>query len=135
MKTERERIEAAWQMEGSIRRLNLLPAVNKAVQAALVPPGGEWRCVVTPGASMRLIDWEGVQVALVNPRDDLPDRIEGEVAMGLRATPAMDRALRVIFVLAQDAANLDLIRDIARAAIDYVEQPAPAIPEPAEESE
>ena len=135
MKTDLEKINAAWDEEGSLARLGLRPSADKAIQAALIPPGGDWRCVVLPAAVTRSIIWNGTEVALVNPGGDLRDSTEGEVAMGIRATPAMDRALRVISGLASNPENLDLIGRIARAAIDYVEQPAPTIADPDDEEE
>lgn len=126
-------INRAWYEEGSIRRLGMLPAANKAIQTALVPDGGDWQCVAPEGAITRTILWRGTEVALMNPRGDLLDSTEGAIAMGMRATPVMDKALRAIFVLAEKPENLDLIRRAARAAIDYVEQPAPRLVEPAEE--
>ena len=130
-----EKIRSAWEDEGSICRLGMRPAADKTIQGALVPPGGDWSCVALDGAVTRSIIWNGTEVALVNPRGDMVDHIEGQIAMGMRATPVMDRALRVISVLASDAENLDLIRRIARAAVDLVEQPAPAIVEPDESDE
>jgi hypothetical protein len=128
-------IHDAWDQEGSIRRLGLLPFADKAIQKALVPPGGDWQCVAEDGAITRSVMWNHKEVALINPGGWMLDRLEGDIAMGIRATPVMDRALRVIFVLARDPANLDLIGKIARAAIDYVEQPAPAIVEPEGETD
>lgn len=122
-----QRINAAWQEEGSIRRLGMLPAANAEVQAAMIPSGGDWRCVAEEGAITRTIMWRAIEVAQVNPRGDMPDDTEGQIAMGLRATPLLDRAMRAIFVLAKDPANLELIGDMARAAIEYIEQPAPAL--------
>lgn len=130
MSDDTKAIEDAWYAE----RVARVPA-DKTLQAALVPPGGNWRCIAEQGATTRSIVWNEMEVALVNPRGDFLDHLEGELAMGIRATPIMDKALRVIFVLARDPANLDLIGRIARAAIDYVEQPAPAMPEPDEEEE
>jgi hypothetical protein len=130
--TEREIIKRAWDEEGSITRLDMRPATDLAVQDALIPPRGDWRCVVPEGRITRSIVWNDIELAQVNPRGDMPDRLEGEIAMGLRAAPVMDRALRVISVLAADPTNLQLICRIARAAIDYVEQPSPEIPEPEE---
>jgi len=127
-----EKIHQAWDEEGSLLRLGMRPAADKAIQAALIPPGGDWRCVALEGAIMRSITWQDMEIALVNPRGDMHDHLEGEIAMGIRATPIMDRALRVIFVLARNTENLGLVERIARAAIDYVEQPAPRIPEPEE---
>ena len=135
MKTDRSKIEDAWQEEGSLARTGLRPAGDKAIQAALIPPGGDWQCVAEDGAITRSIVWNRTEVALINPRGDLRDQTEGRIAMGIRATPVMDRALRVIFVLAREAENLDLIGRIARAAIDYVERPAPPVHEPEEEAE
>ena len=74
-------------------------------------------------------------MALVDPLDSMGHFLGGEISMGLCATPIMDRALRVISVLAADPENLDLIQRIASAAIDSVERPAPALKEPDEESE
>ena len=133
-KDEARRINDAWQEEGSIGRLGLRPAANSAVQSAIIPGGGDWQCVAPEGAITRSIVWRGTEVATVNPRGDLDDRVEGQIAMGIRATPVMDKALRTIFVLAKDPENLDLIGEIARAAIDYVEKPAPRLVE-AEEAE
>lgn len=134
-KTPHQRINAAWQEEGSIGRLGLRPAADRDVLAAIIPGGGDWECVVPPGAVTRTIKWRQVDVALINPRGDLGDDTEGHIAMGIRATPAMDKAMRAIWVLAKDPANLELIADMARAAIEYVEQPAPAIVEPEEDEE
>lgn len=123
------KINEAWNEEASIVRLGLRPFADKAIQAALIPAGGDWQCVAPAGAINRSILWHTTEVALVNPRGDLSDRTESEIAMGLRATPIMDKALRCIFVLAMNRENLDLIGRIARAAIDFVEQPAPMFPE------
>lgn len=71
--------------------------------------------------------------AIRDDRHQLGIHAAGEVAMGMRATPVMDTALRSIMVLAEDAANLPLIIEITRAAIAYVEMPAPRPPEPDEE--
>ena len=127
-----ETICRAWDEEGSLSRLGMRPAADKIVQAALVPPGGDWRCVASDGAATRSIVWQEMLVALVNPRRDMLDRLEGEIAMGIRAAPIMDRALRVIFILAGDPTNLNLISRIARAAVDYAEQPGPPVHEPEE---
>jgi hypothetical protein len=123
--TDRGKIADAWRKEKTGR----LPA-DDAVQSALVPAGGDWQCVVNDGAITRTIGWRGTEVALVNPRGDLTDRVEGQIAMALRAAPVMDKALRVIAVLAKDPDNLDLIARVASSAIDIVEQPAPRVPEP-----
>lgn len=126
---ERRAINDAWQEEGSLGRLGLRPTANKAIQAELIPAGGDWHCVAPDGAITRTIVWGGTEVALVNPRGDLNDTTEGHIAMALRATPVMDKALRTISILARDPANAPLIERIARAAVDYVEQPAPRIVE------
>lgn len=129
------KINDAWQEEGSLSRMGLRPFANKEIQAALIPDGGDWQCVAPTGAVTRSITWRGTEVALINPRGDLGDTTEGGIAMGMRATPVMDKALRSIFVLAKDPANLDLIGQIARAAIDYVEQPAPRLVQEDEKDE
>lgn len=130
-----QKIHDAWDKEGSLIRLGMRPAADKRIQAALVPPGGDWRCVAPEGAITRSIVWHEIEVALVNARGDMSDRLEGEIAMGLTATPIMDRALRVISILANDPANAPLIGQIARAAVACIERPAPAIHEPEEEDE
>jgi hypothetical protein len=130
-----KKIHDAWDEEGSIGRLGMRPGADKRIQAALVPPGGDWQCVAPEGAIMRSIVWHEMEVALVNPRGDMLDHLEGEIAMGLCATPIMDRALRVISILANDPDNSDLIRRIARAAVDYVERRAPDIQEPEDEED
>jgi hypothetical protein len=124
------KINEAWHEEGSISRLGLRPSADPAIVTALVPPGGDWRCVAEEGAVSRSIVWNGIEIALVNPRGDMRDYLEGQIAMGLSATPVMDRALRVIWALSKDAANLELIGKIARAAVHCVELPAPRLPEP-----
>ena len=124
------KINDAWQEEASIGRLGLRPFANKTIQAALIPSGGDWKCVAEDGAITRKVVWGHTEVALVNPRGDLHDATEGQIAMALRATPLMDKALRTISILAKDPTNSELIERIARAAIDYVEQPAPHIIEP-----
>jgi hypothetical protein len=120
-------INDAWHAETS-RRPH--PAADAAIQAALIPAGGKWECTASNGAITRSIVWRGIEVALVNPRGDLDDVIEGQIAMGFRAAPVMDKALRVIFMLSQQPNTSDRIGKIARAAIDYVEQPAPPISDP-----
>lgn len=71
----------------------------------------------------------------MNPRGDFADSTEGQIAMAIRATPAMDKALRAIWILSKDPANCELIGQMARAAIAYVEQPAPKITEPDDEDD
>ncbi len=129
-RTDAQKISDAWWKEKTGR----LPA-DEAIRAALVPSGGDWQCIVADGAITRSIVWRGTEVALVNPRGDLVDSTEGQIAMGLCATPVMDRALRVIAVLAKDAANLELIARVASSAIDYVERPAPRVPEPEDDED
>jgi hypothetical protein len=125
--TPRERIWDAYQEEGSVRRLGLLPAANPDIQKAIIPPGGD--------DIARSITWNKTEVCLVNARGDLHDRVEAQIAMGLRATPVMDMALRTIWALSKKPENLDLIGDIARAAIVYVEMDAPRVPDPKDEGD
>jgi hypothetical protein len=128
--TDAQMIHRAWDEEGSRSRLGLRPAASRDIQAALIPSGGDWQCVAADGAITRSIVWGRVEVALINPRGDMSDSTEGQIAMGMRATPIMDKALRVISVLADDPANSNLIGRIARAAIATVETAAPPIREP-----
>ena len=127
------KIHEAYYEEASRARLGLRPVAQTAIQEALVPHGGDWQCTAREGAITRLIEWNGREVALVNPRGDLDDRTEGQIAMGLCATPALDKALRVIYVLASDPDNSDLIGRIARAAVCYIERDPPVIREPADD--
>jgi len=129
------KIHDAWDEEGSISRLGLRPSADPLILKALVPPGGDWRCVAEDGAITRSIVWNGTEVALVNPRGDMHDHLEGQIAMGLCATPVLDRALRVIWILSKDAANLELIGRIARAAVHCIEMVAPPLPEPEEDKQ
>lgn len=128
--TDLEAIRKAWEEEGSQRRLGLRPSADKMLQAALIPAGGEWQCEAHEGAITRCIVWKDIEVCIVNSRGDMNDRTEAGIAMGLRAAPLMDKAMRVIFILAQQEGTATLIRDIARAAVDYTEQPAPELFEP-----
>lgn len=128
-------IEQAWQEEGSRARLGMRPAADPHVLKSIIPAGGDWQCVAEPGWVTRRIIWRGMEVALINPRGDLNDTTEGDIAMGLRAMPALDKAMRAITVLAEKPENLELIGKIARAAIDYIEQPAPPIVEPEDKDE
>lgn len=100
---------------------------------AMIPAGGNWECIAEAGAITRLIKWGNTEVALMNPRGDLGDIIEGQIAMAFRSLPLMDHALRSIIVLAENPENLALIREMAATCIAYVEMPAPAIPEPDDE--
>lgn len=129
------KIHDAWNEEGSIGRLGMRPFANKTIQRALIPSGGDWQCVAEDGAITRKVVWGDTEVALVNPRGDLLDHIEGQIAMALRAAPLADKALRVISILAKDPANAALIERVARAAVDYIEQPAPCIVEPEDDDE
>ena len=130
-----KQINDAWQTEGSIGRLGLRPFANKAIQRALIPSGGDWQCVTPEGAITRSIVWGQIEVALVNPRGDLGDATVGQIAMALRAAPLMDKALRSISILAKDPTNSALVERIARAAVDYIEQPAPRFVEPEDEED
>lgn len=104
--------------------------LNQEIINAAMPGGGEWRAMANHGAVTRSIMWGAVEVALVNPQGRIDDHTEGQIAMGMRATPLMDAALRSIIVLAEAPENLPLIRELAISAIAYVEQPAPRIEEP-----
>lgn len=127
-------IRAAIEEEGSIRRLGMAPAGDKALWPILTPPGGEWTVEAKPGAATRSIMWgDHTEVALVNPRGDIADHTEGSVAMGMAAMPVADYALRAIAVLAGKSATTLLIRKVALAALAYIERPAPPIIEPEEE--
>ena len=112
----------------------LRPFANKEIQKALIPGGGDWQCIAEEGAITRKVVWGHMEVALVNPRGDLHDHTEGQIAMALRATPLIDKALRTISILAKDPGNAELIERIARAAVDYVEQPAPRLINPDDEA-
>lgn len=103
---------------------------DEALIKAVIPPGGDWTVVAEPGAVCRSVMWGRTEVALVNPGGDLDDQTEGQIAMALRSLPLIDSALRCILVLAEDPANLALIRDIAVSAVAFIEMPAPAIHEP-----
>jgi hypothetical protein len=110
-------------------------ADDKLIRAA-TPAGGQWQCVAQFGDITRKVMWhDRAEVAIVNARGDLDDSTEGQIAMAIASLPTMDCALRAILVLAEDAANLDLIRRLAISVIAQVERPAPRIPEPAEENE
>lgn len=112
-------------------------AASKCLVDIVCPPGGDWRCVVANGSICRTIEWGSKEVALVNPRGDLDDVTEGQIAMAMRALPALDAAMRIILVLAESADNLATIRSIAESLLAYGEMPAPAIPsdEPEETDE
>lgn len=131
--TEARIIRWAWDEEGSIRRMGMMPSADKAIQNELLPAGGEWKCIADFGDVTRRIVWDGKEVALLNPQGDLTDKVEGQIGMALRASPTTDKALRVIAVLAASSTpgelidRLALIGKIARAAVDYIEQPAPEL--------
>ena len=109
------RINDAFNAEFLLRASGKLPPPDQEIQAALVPDGGDWECVAPDGAITRSIIWRGLEVALINPRGDLDDTTEGRIAMGMRATPVMDKALRAICVLANMPDSTALIRSIAQA--------------------
>lgn len=109
-------------------------AANDEIVKAATPGGGDWECVAPDGCITRSIKWSGREVALMNPSGDLDDSTESQIAMAVRALPTMDCALRTIIVLAEDAGNLALIRDIAVSVIEFVERPAPALKEPDEDN-
>ena len=97
---------------------------------AIIPPGGDWTCVAPKGAICRSVVWGLQEVACINPRGDIDDRAEGQIAMAIRALPAMDTALRSIIVLAGNPANAPLIAQIAESVIVFVEMPEPRVEEP-----
>lgn len=103
------------------------------VLRALTPPGGEWVAVAPDGATTRSVMWNATEVCQVNPRGQLNDWVEGEITMGLRATPVLDTALRVIMTLAGKEENAALIKRIAETAIAYVELPPPSLRTPDDE--
>lgn len=96
----------------------------------ITPTGGKWTCEAEVGAVTRSIMWNGREVALVNPRGDIDDTTEGQIAMAMRALPVMDATLRAIIVLAEKAENLELIQKVAESVIAFVEVEAPKIEEP-----
>lgn len=128
-------IDNAWQKEASLRRLGLRQWPDRNIMAALVPHGGDWECVYPRGAATRSIVWNGTEVAIINPQGALLDSVEGDIAMGMRACPIMDKALRVIFSLAGDPANLDLIKRVARAGYGAAELSPPPLLDPHPEDE
>lgn len=101
----------------------------------LIPDGGLWHCDVNEGAITRTVTWRGREVANVNPRGDMDDILEGQIAMAIVALPLLDKALRAIIVLSEDPAHLDAIRKLALLAVAKIEHHAPGIPEPEEEAE
>ncbi len=109
--------------------------LDEGLIKAATPPGGDWSCEAALGSVTRSVVWQGREVALVNPRGDLDDSTEGQIAMAMASLPTMDAALRSIIVLAETTDNLDLIRALAIAVIAHVERPAPAIPEPDDDEE
>lgn len=122
--TDLQKITAAWYGAQDRRPYR----ADDALTRALTPDGGDWQCVIE--GDRRLVTWNGVQAALVNPQGSLHDVIARDIAMALTAAPQMDKALRVIMVLAEDPANLDLIRRICVSAVAHVERPAPRFPGP-----
>jgi hypothetical protein len=108
---------------------------NDVLVAAATPGGGNWECVAPEGCITRSIMWNGLELALMNPRGDLDDTAEGQIAMAARALPLMDASLRSIIVLAESADNLDTIRALAVAAIEFIERPAPRVKEPEDDED
>jgi hypothetical protein len=104
-------------------------AAAPALVARAIPVGGEWECVAPDGAISRSILWNGREVALVNPRGDIDDETEGQIAMAMAALPLLDATIRTILVLAESADNLPLIRELAAGVIVHVERPAPRFAE------
>lgn len=110
-------------------------AADAAILKAIVPPGGEWRCVAQDGAICRSVMSNGTEVAYVNPQGSLDDETEGQIAMALRSTPALDAGLRAIIVLAENADNIATIRTLAESLVAYIEQPAPRLVRPSSDDE
>lgn len=65
--TARQRINAAWDEEGSIGRLGMRPAANKDVLDAIIPGGGDWICVARDGDITRRVMWRATEVAPGEP--------------------------------------------------------------------
>lgn len=102
---------------------------DEEVLRAITPPGGEWEAKFPEGAITRQVVWNAIEVALVNPSGSLDDSTEGQIAMGLRATPVLDTALRVIHELSDNPDNLPLIARIAETAVAYIEASPPSAPD------
>ncbi len=126
--SEAERIRKAFRDAQNMRPYKM----DDTILQAVIPPGGDWTCEAVPGSVTRSVRFAGIEAALVNPAGDLDDKTEGQIAMAVRALPAMDCALRAIMVLASDVSNIVTIAKIAETVIAYVEMPPPPIPEPDE---
>lgn len=95
--------------------------------ASIVPAGGNWQYERNVGT---LITWNGITVAQVNPDSQLPANTEGEIAMAMRALPAMDAALRIILALAKSPSaatpdGIELIARVAETVVAHIEMPVP----------
>jgi hypothetical protein len=99
--------------------------IDDVILKAVIPAGGDWTCEADPGAISYSIRFAGIEAALVNPDGAIDDQTEGQIAMAMRALPAMDCALRAIMALASDVSNVATIAKIAETVIAYVEMPAP----------
>lgn len=128
--TDKQIIAGAW-LDAEKHRPYLL---DTGLLHDLTPGGGDWACKVPDGAICRSVFWRSTEVAHVNPSGDLDDTTEGQIAMALAASPVTDKSLRVILALADDSANLPLIRRIAETAVAHIEAPAPRVPEPDNEN-
>jgi hypothetical protein len=127
--SDAQAIRTAWYGNQKLR-----PFKSDAdVLAAITPPGGEWVAVAEDGAITRKVRWRGIEVCQVNPLGEIDDATEGQIAMGLRATPVLDTALRAIMTLAANPENAPLIAKVAETAIAYIEAPAPRLKEPEDE--
>ena len=120
--SDAQTIREAWYSSHHLRPHRSKPDVLQAI----TPPGGEWQAVAKQGAITRSVVWRGLEVAQVNPAGTFDDLTEGQITMGIRATPVLDAALRTILTLARDGADPALIASIAETAIAYIEMPAPA---------
>lgn len=94
--------------------------------ADIIPAGGDWKCVAAPGDITRRVIWGRIEVAIINPRGDLGDSSEANVAMGITAMPTACMALRLIRERAPAGSE---IHRIAQLAIDKIEEAAPALVE------
>lgn len=121
----KERIDLAWLTESDLHRLGILPPMERDLVEELTPPGGHWDCGFADGCAHLSILYDGFVVATINPNGELANEIEGDIAMGIRASPILEKALRCITLLAGNPNNLELICRIARTAVAAAQLPAP----------
>lgn len=101
--------------------------LNAQLTRAATPTGGDWECRLRADGEGFEIIWRGITVTTVNPRGHLDSMTEGQIAMAIAAVPVLDAAMRSIIVLAEDAGNHTIIRDLAVACIALVEKNAPEL--------